>query len=153
MMTAACDIGSAPRAMASARSKSSRHPARPSAHRAVPRDANAHRQRRTENDVPYGGVAVGQVDDGLRPAQRLGHLAGLRLGADRREGQLDSQGRLADRLDQRHGFGGQPRRLAHPAMAMCSSASPAMPMASDGLSPAAVQSSRSSSKRPPEMSA
>ena len=36
---------------------------------------------------------------------------------------------------------------------MCSSISPAMPMASDGLSPAAVQSSRSSSKRPSEMSA
>ena len=36
---------------------------------------------------------------------------------------------------------------------MCSCPSPAMPMASDDLSPAAVQSSRSSSKRPPEMSA
>ena len=75
-----------------------------------------HRQRRSENDVPFGGVAVGQLDDGLRPAQRLGHLAGLRLDTDRREGQPDRQGRLADRLDQRHGFGGQPRRLAHPAV-------------------------------------
>ena len=35
----------------------------------------------------------------------------------------------------------------------CSTISPAMPMASDGLSPAAVQTARSSSKRPPEMSA
>ena len=75
-----------------------------------------HRQRRTENDVPLGRVAIGQLDDGLRPAQHLGHLADRKLGADRREGQLDRQGRHADRLDQRHGFGGQPRRLARPAM-------------------------------------
>ena len=44
------------------------------------------RQRRSEEDVPFGGVAVGQLDDGLRPAQRLGHLAGLRLDTDCREG-------------------------------------------------------------------
>ena len=37
------------------------------------------RQRRPEDEVAFGGVAVGQVDDGLRPAQRLGHLAGLKL--------------------------------------------------------------------------
>ena len=36
---------------------------------------------------------------------------------------------------------------------MCSPSNPAMPMASDALSPAALHSSRNSSKRPPEMSA
>ena len=50
-----------------------------------------HRQRRPDNEVAFGGVAVGQVDDGLRPAQHLGHLAGLSLRGDRREGQPDRQ--------------------------------------------------------------
>jgi hypothetical protein len=43
-----------------------------------------HHQRPVDSGIPFGpfgGFAVGQVDDGLRPAQRLGDLAGVKLGA------------------------------------------------------------------------
>ena len=43
-------------------------------------------------------------------------LATFNLGVDRREGQPHRQGRIAERLDEGHGFRCQLRRLAHPAL-------------------------------------
>ena len=43
-------------------------------------------------------------------------LDALKLGVDRREGQPHRQGRIADRLDESHGFRCQLRRLAHPVL-------------------------------------
>jgi len=43
----------------------------------------------------------------------IGRLGGQSLAEDRREGQPDHQRRIADRLEQRHVFGGHLRRLAH----------------------------------------
>ena len=43
-------------------------------------------------------------------------LGALKLGVDRREGQPHRQGRIADRLDEGHGFRCQLRRLAHPVL-------------------------------------
>ena len=48
------------------------------------------------------------------------------LGVDRREGQPHRQGRIADRLEQGHLFGCQPRRLAHRGPETCDP-SPARP--------------------------
>ena len=73
------------------------------------------RQRRSDHEIALGGVTVGQVDDRLRPPQHVGHLGADEFGEDRREGQPDRQGRIADRLDQRHLFGCQPRRLCSAA--------------------------------------
>ena len=49
--------------------RSSRHPGRPRQYRAhSPRRQRA-RQRRSHGEVAFGGIAVGQVDHGLRPPQ------------------------------------------------------------------------------------
>ena len=114
--TTACDIGSALRAMASARSRSSRHPGRPRATTGDAARRERQRQRRSEDEVAFGGSPSARSMTRLRPPQHVGHLASLKLGVDRDEGQPHRQRRIADRLDQRHGFGGQPRRLADPAM-------------------------------------
>jgi hypothetical protein len=50
------------------------------------------------------------------PPQRVTELGALSLGVDRCEGQPHRQGRVADRLDEVHGFGCQLRRLAHPGL-------------------------------------
>ena len=60
-----------------------------------------------------GGVTGGQVDDGLRPPQDLAEFAGTEPVGERRDRQPDGQGRIADRLEQRHLFGCQPRPLAN----------------------------------------
>ena len=115
--------------------------------------ANANRQRRPDDDVAFGRVAVGQVDDGLRPAQRLGHLAGLNFVAIAvKDSPTVKVGSPIDSTSAMCSEASRDASRTRPCMQVLT-ISPAMPMASDALSPAAVHNSRNSSNSPSEMSA
>ena len=76
--------------------------------------ANCQRKRQRRSDTEagsLGGVAAGQVDDGLRPPQDLAEFAAIDQLDERYERQPHGQGGIADRLEQRHLFGCQPRPL------------------------------------------
>ena len=107
-------MGSALRAMARPCRRSSRHPA--TAQAPAGRSPRVTRPAPTEtrkSKLPLVGSPSARSMTRLRPAAARQPLRRSRsLAYDRREGQPDRQGRIADRLDEGHGFGCQPRRLA-----------------------------------------
>jgi hypothetical protein len=93
-------------------SRSSGHPCDPEA---PPRDASQHdgeRERGPQDDITFGRVALGEVDDTLGQPQDIGHLSGFVFGDDRRKRQSHRQGRIADGLQQLDEFGRRPGRFA-----------------------------------------
>ena len=116
--------------------RSSRHPARPSAHRAVPRVANAIANGDPKTMFALGGVAVGQVDDGLRPAQQP--RPSRRSRTSWRSPRGTARPSTSDRRSTRPApwFRRPAATPPAPGRASCAPAtSPAMPMASDALVP------------------
>src|SRR6476661_212043 len=71
-------------------------------------------QWRTDYITSHGPVTVGEIDDVGTPLASFCHLAGQNLGDGRPDSEPDGQCRVADRLDQRHVFAGQPRGVDKP---------------------------------------
>jgi hypothetical protein len=80
------------------------------------RSAYADAKRRSNNVASEGSVTLGQIDDHLRPPQRLGYLAGQEFDGYRPEGKPDSQRRVTDRLDEHHVFARQPGGFRQPTI-------------------------------------
>ena len=130
--------------------RSSRHPGRPRQYRAIARVVKATANGDPIMKLPLDGSPSARSMTLCDHRSTSHHSPLSTLGVDHREGQPHRQRRIADRLDEGHGFRCQPRRLADPAPPRVIHHQPApCPMASDALSPAAVHNSRNSSKRSP----
>jgi hypothetical protein len=72
--------------------------------------------RGSKDVASAGSVTLGQIDDHLRPPQRLGQLAGRDFDGDRHESKPDSQLRVTDRLNEHHVFAHQPGSFRQPTI-------------------------------------
>ncbi len=73
-------------------------------------------QRRSGHQIPFGGVAAGQLDTAFGQSQHLRHFAGLLLGGHCGGEQCERQRRIADRLEQPDKFRSSPRCLGMAAV-------------------------------------